>query len=240
MNRNNNVFTWSFNNERRKVSKFYKISKSIKDEFESVLKKLCVNKLVLEYGCGAGSYINFLSFNKANTVVGIDIDEVALCEAKKYLKDNSNIYLLRMDAENMAFKNETFDLICGVAILHHLDLNKSLSEIRRVLKNGGYALFIEPLGENYILNIFRKLTPKLREKKEHPLKRKDLELIKKYFSCVNFKFYYLLSLISLIFLRNEILFSLFLKIFEKFDKLIFALFPFTKLMAWQVLIICKK
>ncbi|MEO0296764.1 MAG: class I SAM-dependent methyltransferase [candidate division WOR-3 bacterium] len=117
-------------------------------------------------------YIKFILDNNAKAVIGIDIDQNALIEAKRLLSNKENLYLVLMDAENMAFKSRSFDLICGVAILHHISLNKALPEISRVLNNDGLALFIEPLGHNPILNLFRKLTPKLREKKEHPLRKK--------------------------------------------------------------------
>ncbi|MEO0296763.1 MAG: hypothetical protein ABIN23_04925 [candidate division WOR-3 bacterium] len=52
---NNHIPTWTFRGERQKVAKFYEISTSIRKKFEDILKSKCSNKLVLEYGCGAGS-----------------------------------------------------------------------------------------------------------------------------------------------------------------------------------------
>jgi ubiquinone/menaquinone biosynthesis C-methylase UbiE len=39
-----------------------------------------------------------------------------------------------LEAENLSFSNDSFDLVCGSGILHHLDLNRSYKEIQRVLK----------------------------------------------------------------------------------------------------------
>ncbi len=84
----------------------------------------------------------------------------------------------KMDAHSLAFKDNSFDIIFGTSILHHLDFNKSLKEIRRVLKNNGQIIFREPLGINPITNLIRFFTPKARTKNERPLRLKELKLIK--------------------------------------------------------------
>jgi len=56
-----------------------------------------------------------------------------------------------MNAEELKFADDYFDIVCGGAILHHLDLNKALSEIARVLKPDGKAIFVEPLGQILLL-----------------------------------------------------------------------------------------
>ncbi len=47
----------------------------------------------------------------------------------------------------MAFPKESFDIICGVSILHHINTKKAIKEIYRVLKKSGEIFFTEP---NYI------------------------------------------------------------------------------------------
>jgi SAM-dependent methyltransferase len=49
---------------------------------------------------------------------------------------------LRADAESLPFPAQSFDLVLGHAVLHHLpDLERAFSEFRRVLKPGGRILF---------------------------------------------------------------------------------------------------
>ena len=55
-----------------------------------------------------------------------------------------------------------------LSIKHHLNLNKSLKELNRILKKGGIMLFAEPMATNPIINIYRKFTPKARSADEHP------------------------------------------------------------------------
>ena len=65
-----------------------------------------------------------------------------------------------MDCENLGFKDNSFDLIFGRAILHHLNLEKSSKEISRVLCKNGKAVFIEHLGMNPLINfVFPFLSP---------------------------------------------------------------------------------
>src|SRR5205807_1094253 len=80
------------------------------------------------------------------------------------------------DAHATTFPDDSFDLIVGVAILHHLDLEVALREIRRVLRPGGRAVFLEPLWHNPLLRLGRRLTPSARTPDEHPLTVQDWEL----------------------------------------------------------------
>ncbi|MGO9497057.1 MAG: class I SAM-dependent methyltransferase [Solirubrobacteraceae bacterium] len=53
-----------------------------------------------------------------------------------------NVKSLRADAESLPFGAESFDLVLGHAVLHHLpDLERAFSEFHRVLKPGGRILF---------------------------------------------------------------------------------------------------
>ena len=46
------------------------------------------------------------------------------------------------DAESLPYEDESFDLVCGHAVLHHIpDLDKAMREILRVLRPGGRFLF---------------------------------------------------------------------------------------------------
>lgn len=87
-----------------------------------------------------------------------------------------------MDANNLEFPDEAFDVVYGGAILHHLDIEKSVSEIHRVLKPGGTVFFTEPLNMNPLYKLYRFFNKKERTPDEHALVRKDFRLIRKKFS----------------------------------------------------------
>lgn len=107
--------------------------------------KLCEN--FLDLGCGNG----FIALNLARTglmhhVSGIDISERMLQQCQKNAKIlNINISLAQADAEFLPFRNDSFDLIVGHAILHHLpDVQDALRETYRILKPKGMCIFTEP------------------------------------------------------------------------------------------------
>jgi SAM-dependent methyltransferase len=52
----------------------------------------------------------------------------------------------------------------------------ALNEIRRILRPGGRAVFMEPLWHNPILRVGRALTPTARTADEHPLTTRDWDL----------------------------------------------------------------
>ncbi|MEO0882657.1 MAG: class I SAM-dependent methyltransferase [Pseudomonadota bacterium] len=163
--------------DRQAQEKYYA---AISDCFESYAEKveeLAVGADVLEYGCSNGDRSLQLAA-RSNSITGIDISDVAIERANRLALDQGveNATFLAMNAEEMTFDDASFDLVFGSGILHHLDLEKSLSEIRRVLRPGGRAVFVEPLGHNPVFNAYRMLTPNARSVDEHPLLKRDFKL----------------------------------------------------------------
>jgi ubiquinone/menaquinone biosynthesis C-methylase UbiE len=235
--RSNNTFRTG---RRKKVAKFYAIVRSSRTFYEDFLQARCPNKKVLEYGCGLGSYSFFLA-KKGATVTGIDISNVEIEQAQKRARsehlEKTNFCV--MDAEALGFDNNTFDLVCGTGILHHLDLNKAFPEISRTLKPDGAAIFIEPLGYNAIINLYRKLTPDLRTEDESPLLMKDLKMAEAYFGKVETHFFHLVSLIAVLF-RNIPGFTHLLKALDATDRALFRFFPLARRYAWQIVIVLSR
>ena len=97
-----------------------------------------------------------------------------------------------MDAQRLEFPDRHFDAVFGTAILHHLDLEASLREIDRVLKPGGRIAFGEPLDNNPVGWVVRRLTPKARTADESPLRHSELRRLQEVFRC-RFLFEQLLS-----------------------------------------------
>lgn len=133
---------------------------------------------ILDVGCGRGE--QSIALLKAGaTVTGIDISERYIEEAREHalhlgIKPQRFVFST-MDAHDLDFPDSTFDMVVGRGILHHLDLELCLQEIKRVLKVGGRAVFHEPLAANPLLKVFRWLTPGARTVDEHPLTRVDLQ-----------------------------------------------------------------
>jgi SAM-dependent methyltransferase len=136
-------------------------------------------KVVLDYGCGPGYLTRYLIDNGALSVTGIDVSEGEIEQARARAEREGLRPLTRFlvaDAHATEFPDDSFDLIVGDSILHHLDMRVALAEIRRILRPGGRAVFMEPMWHNPILRIGRALTPTARTPDEHPLTTRDWEL----------------------------------------------------------------
>ncbi len=231
-------FDKSFDGHKREsVSKFYSVAQSSREPYRRFLIAECEGKKVLEYGCGPGSSTFFLAKNGAQ-VIGIDISKVAIEQAEtKAIEEGvmDKTAFLLMDAEEMGFPEESFDIVCGSGILHHLDIGKAFKELGRVLKFNGKGIFIEPLGINPAINLFRAMTPSLRTQDEHPLLMKDLELAKRYFKKVETEFFHLFIILAVLF-HNTRIFPRLMRVLDKVDALIFKLLPVMKPLAWMVVI----
>jgi SAM-dependent methyltransferase len=141
-----------------------------------------------------------------------------------------------MNAEEITFKNNSFDLIYGSGILHHLDLDKCFQGIASKLKENGKAIFIEPLGHNYFINRYRNKTPDLRTPDEHPLLMNDFKKARKYFRSVNLKFYFLTILALPVVFKNNVS-PWMMKSFNAIDRMLFTILPQLRKYAWQVLVV---
>lgn len=117
-------------------------------------------KDLLEYGCGSGYTAALLAKSGAN-VTAFDISEqsVYVTRMRAELNKLDNLGGVVAVGESLPWDDNTFDVIFGRAVLHHLDVSEGGPELYRVLKPGGKALFIEPMGMNPVLNFVRDYVP---------------------------------------------------------------------------------
>ena len=94
---------------------------------------------VLEIGAGTGLQTVGLK-EHFSSVTGIDISP-DLLEVGKEKVPSAEFKV--MDAHKLDFPDGSFDLVCGVSILHHLEWEQCLRECYRVLKPGGILRFSE-------------------------------------------------------------------------------------------------
>lgn len=130
-------------------------------------KKLCKpqkNYKILEIGCGDGEFTRRIA-HLGGQITATDITPEVLKRGRKENKFKNVKYVLA-NAEKLKFSQNTFDIVCGVSILHHIDTEKSIKEMYRVLKKGGKLFFTEPnlLNPNIFIGLN---TPRLREKMEY-------------------------------------------------------------------------
>jgi ubiquinone/menaquinone biosynthesis C-methylase UbiE len=118
-------------------------------------------KRIVDFGCGSGANSVLLA-NRGAHVWGIDISEDLLRLARRRLavsgRDGGATFIAG-SAHDMPFPDNSVDVVFGIAILHHLDLDLVSREVLRVLKPGGRAIFQEPVRNSTMLRFVRSLIP---------------------------------------------------------------------------------
>lgn len=93
---------------------------------------------VLEIGVGQGTHAQLLS-PRCKSYTGIDLTAAATEMTSRRLRLFAlSGAVVRMDAEALAFADESFDYVWSWGVVHHTaDTARALAEIRRVLRPGG-------------------------------------------------------------------------------------------------------
>ena len=127
------------------------------------IKKLTNNpKTILDIATGTGDFaVSAAKYTDAK-ITGIDISQGMLnVGIEKIRKKNLNnrISLQLADSESLPFNDNTFDAItAGFGVRNFENLNKGLSEMKRVLNKDGIVVILEPSTPKYFpLKQFYKL-----------------------------------------------------------------------------------
>jgi len=119
----------------------------IKRRLDLIKKYVDLNdKYLLDVGAGNGAQtFEFLKY--AKKCVAIDVERERLEMFQDLLKRENirNCEIKLMDATNLDFPDETFDVITCIETLEHIqDQEKALNEMYRVLKNNGDLILSVP------------------------------------------------------------------------------------------------
>lgn len=110
-------------------------------EFLAQTNLLKPNDRILEIGCGIGTVVFELSRQRYD-VRGIDISREAVAYG---LKKYGDIRLEVQAAEILPYENESFDVVLSFDLFEHIArIDKHVSEVYRVLRQGGHYLFQTP------------------------------------------------------------------------------------------------
>ena len=98
---------------------------------------------IIDIATGTGD-IALCFVNDDVEVIGIDNASMMLDLANKKAMETPNVKFQLEDAENMSFKDNTFDTATvGFGVRNFEDLNRGLREIKRVLKPGKKLIILE-------------------------------------------------------------------------------------------------
>lgn len=143
----------------------------------------CREKTILDLGCGRG----FLTVNLAlslrpRRLIGIDIspEAIARATALAQLCGVQDICEFKVgSAHALPVADEAVDMVVGVAILHHLEIEAAAPELARILRPGGQLHLAENNGYNPLLCTVRTMLNRYgwfrRESDDgHPLTRDEI------------------------------------------------------------------
>jgi ubiquinone/menaquinone biosynthesis C-methylase UbiE len=97
-------------------------------------------RTMLEIGCGDGRLSAQLA-DEVDTLTSIDPDEILIDQARKRI---AGVNFQVGSGEQLEFENHCFDIVLFGYSLHHQDGARALTEARRVLRDDGCMLIIEP------------------------------------------------------------------------------------------------
>ncbi len=98
----------------------------------------------LEIGAGTGYFsLNLLAVGLIEEATATDISDGMLATLSRNAEElDLDVETVRTEAEELPFEDESFDLVFGHAVLHHIpDLDAAFSEFHRVLRPGGTIAF---------------------------------------------------------------------------------------------------
>lgn len=192
-------------------------------------------KRVLDYCCGNGVWSVHLA-QRGYEVHGIDISPVSVgnaeAEAKKMGLDSATFRV--MDAENMEFPDDFFDVILINGVLHHLDLSRAYAELARVLKPSGAVVATEALKHNKLIHWYRTRTPDLRSawETDHILGKEEIEAAQEHFDSVEVLKFFHLATLAAVPARGTPVFKPLLSLLESIDDVVLKI-PSLKWQAWM-------
>jgi ubiquinone/menaquinone biosynthesis C-methylase UbiE len=201
--------------------KYYSVARASEDYEYAWLREQCRPGVkVLDFACGNGENGLFAA-QCGGDVTGIDISPEGVANANANavvagVADHCRYEV--MDGENLTMGDDAFDIGVEYGALHHVDLERAMRELARVLKPGGKMICVEALRHNPLIHAYRKRTPQLRTawEVEHILGVESLDTVRRYFQHVEVKFFHLAVLAAVPF-RKTFLFPALRRFLDRVD-----------------------
>ena len=103
---------------------------------------------ILEVGVGTG--LSLPDYSRSNRMIGVDLSAPMLRKAKERVAEHrlTNVDgLAVMDAQNLGFQNESFDVVVAQYVITTVpDAEATLDEFARVTRPGGEIILVNHLG----------------------------------------------------------------------------------------------
>jgi ubiquinone/menaquinone biosynthesis C-methylase UbiE len=118
-----------------------------KREAEVISKLVDRDAVVLDLGCGVGRVAKYLA-PFVRELHGVDVSENMVRYAKENCRELGNVHIKVNNGKDLSlYSDGTFDFVYSFLVFQHLEKEDALTyitEVYRVLKNGGRALLQFP------------------------------------------------------------------------------------------------
>lgn len=197
-------------------------------------------KQVLEYGCGLGQ-LSVLLAKCGAEVTAFDLSPVSVEVTRRRAAINGvadRITAIVAAGETLPFADETFDIVVGKAVLHHLNAELAAPHLHRVLKSDGKAAFSEPMGMNPLLRFGREHLPYVDKNPrgaDRPLDYRTIDRWGQEFRDYTYREIQLFSMLERVFGFNRRLDAL-----RRIDELLLSKLPFLRRYCRYVVLYMRK
>jgi 2-polyprenyl-3-methyl-5-hydroxy-6-metoxy-1,4-benzoquinol methylase len=213
-------------------------------------------KKLLDVGCGLGEASVYFALLGAD-VTSSDLSQGMLDATTRLAQANGvNVKQHVASAEKMQLLPDAkFDIIYAGNLLHHVDIEETITNIKPHLATGGVFVTWDPLAYNPAINFYRSMATDVRTPDEHPLKWSDINLFHKHFEKVETRYFWFTTLIIFVVMalvqRRNPNKERFWKVvvnegnswawlyrpLEILDWLLLAVFPPLRLLCWNVVVV---
>ncbi|MBU1365489.1 MAG: methyltransferase [Gammaproteobacteria bacterium] len=230
-------------------------------EMRYIVKRLgdLKGKRMLDVGCGLGEASVYFAMLGAE-VTSSDLSQ-GMLDATSHLAKTNGVAVRQhlASAEDMGLAPaDKFDVIYAGNLLHHVDIDATLSRIRPHLADNGVLVTWDPLAYNPAINVYRSMATEVRTPDEHPLRWSDIRLFSQHFGHVETRYFWLFTLIIFVVMalaqrrdpNKERFWKVILKEgprwawlyrpLEAMDRLILSVLPPLRLLCWNVVVIARK
>jgi len=213
-------------------------------------------KRLLDVGCGLGEASVYFALLGAE-VTSSDLSQ-GMLDATSRLAQANGVSVTQhiASAEDMQLPADAkFDIIYAGNLLHHVDIEETITRIKLHLAAGGMFVTWDPLAYNPAINVYRSMATDVRTPDEHPLKWSDIKLFHKHFEAVEARYFWLTTLIIFVIMalaqRRNPNKERFWKVvvqegrkwswlylpLERLDRLLLKVFPPLRLLCWNVVVV---